>query len=212
MDVEAEKVKLADAISRGELETPIAVTGTDEIRLLATSVMVMQKSLKKAREESVLQDWLKTGIVRLNEVMVGEKEIAALCTQVITEIATCLDAKIGAFYILKERESEPVMSLLGSYAYAKRKNLSNEFKLGEGLVGQAALEKKQILITNVPEAYVKVTSGLGELLPQFIAVTPFLYENRVKGVVEVGFLNPITDNGHTDGVSEPGHEPGWYQP
>ena len=186
-------VKVADAISRGELETPIAITGTDEISRLATSVMLMQKSLKKAGEASDVQDWLKTGIVRLNEVMLGEKEIAALCTKVITEIAGYLDAKIGAFYILKEKEREPVLSLLGSYAYAKRKNLSNEFKLGEGLVGQAALEKKQILIGNVPEAYVKVTSGLGELLPRFIAVTPFLYETRVKGVVEVGFLNPVTD-------------------
>lgn len=186
-------VRVADAISRGELDTPVEVKGTDEVSKLATSVMLMQNALKKAGEASDVQDWLKTGIVRLNEVMLGEKEIASLGTQVITEIATYLDAKVGAFYTMKEKEKEHMLSLLGSYAYAKRKNLSNEFKLGEGLVGQAALEKKQILIRNVPEEYVKVTSGLGEALPQFIAVAPFLFESRVKGVIEVGFLNPITD-------------------
>ena len=82
---------------------------------------------------------------------------------------------------------------MGTYAYKKRKNLSNAFAVGEGLVGQAALEKQQILLKNVPEDYIKVTSGIGERVPAFICVTPFVYKGRVKGVVEIGTLHEMTD-------------------
>ncbi|MBI5115954.1 response regulator, partial [Candidatus Poribacteria bacterium] len=129
---------------------------------------------------------------RLNDVMRGELDVACLSSKVISEIATYLDAQVGAFYMLDGKGNGPVLSLLSSYAYTKRKNLSNEFKPGEGLVGQAALEKKQILVSNVPEEYVKVTSGLGEASPRSITVTPFLYESRVSGVVEIGTLGQMS--------------------
>ncbi|MBU0996404.1 MAG: HAMP domain-containing protein [Proteobacteria bacterium] len=184
---------VADAIARGDLETPIEIGGKDEIGKLSVSISDMQKALKKSRDESEDQNWLKTGTVRLNEVMLGETALASLGNNVITEIATYLDAKVGAFYLTDDRQKEPLLSLMGSYAYTKRKNLSNTFKFGEGLVGQAALEKKQILVSNVPKDHIKVVSGLGESSPRFISVIPFLYENQVTGVVEIGFLDQPSD-------------------
>ena len=186
-------VVVADAIARGELETPIDITGTDEIGKLSSSVLKMQTSLKKSRDDSSDQNWLKTGLVRLNEVMVGETDLAGLGNNVICEIATYLDAKVGAFYLTENMNSDSVLTLQGSYAYMKRKNLSNTFKFGEGLVGQSAREKKPILVSNVPEDHIKVVTGLGESTPRSIFVTPFLYENRVTGVIEIGFLDPPTD-------------------
>ena len=99
---------------------------------------------------------------------------------------------MGALYVAQDGNGS-ALSLMGSYAYTKRKNLSNVFKPGEGLVGQAALEKQPILLKNVPEDYVKVTSALGERVPRFICVSPFINEGRVKGVIEVGTLNEMTD-------------------
>jgi len=186
-------VSVADAIAGGDLETPIEINRKDEIGKLSVSVSEMQKALKRSRDESADQSWLKTGIVSLNDVMLGETELASLGNNVITEIATYLDAKVGAFYLTEDREKEPVLSLLGSYAYMERKNLSNTFKFGEGLVGQSAREKKRILVSHVPEDYIKVISGLGESSPRFISVIPFLYENQVTGVVEIGFLDQPTD-------------------
>ena len=186
-------VVVADAIAAGNLEAPIEISRKDEIGKLAVSVSEMQKALKKSRDESAGQNWLKTGIVRLNDVMLGETDLAGLGNNVITEIATYLDAKVGAFFLTEDREKEPVLSLLGSYAYTKRKNLSNQFRFGEGLVGQSAREKKRILISNVPEDHIKVVSGLGESSPRFISVIPFLYENQVTGVIEIGFLDQPTD-------------------
>ncbi|MBU0493834.1 MAG: response regulator [Chloroflexi bacterium] len=186
-------VTVADAIAAGDLETVIAIKSQDEVGQLAAAVTKMQAALRQAGAATAAQDWLKTGIARLNDVMRGELDVATLSSGVLLEIATYLDAQIGALYLLQEGAGEPVLALLSSYAYTKRKNLSNRFRAGEGLVGQAALEKHQILVRNVPEDYIKVTSGLGEASPQFIAVTPFLYEDRVKGVIELGTLSPIPD-------------------
>lgn len=154
-----------------------------------------RKAEMDIREKSEIlerQTWLRTGLTRLNEAMRGDPVAESLVSRVISEICTYIDAQMGAFYCTKEGEGLRFF-LLGSYAYTKRKNLSNLFKPGEGLVGQAVLEKRQILLKNVPEDYVRVTSGLGERIPRYICVTPFLYEGDVKGVIEVGSLNEMTD-------------------
>jgi signal transduction histidine kinase/DNA-binding response OmpR family regulator/HAMP domain-containing protein len=164
----------------------------DEIGTLARAFHDMAGSLGAARREAGKNDWLKTGIARLNEVMRGDPDVATLSAKVIAEMAQYLGAQVGALYTMGNSQ-HPSLSLTGSYAYRARKNLSNVFKLGEGLVGQAALEKQQILIKNIPDDYIRVTSGLGEGLPRFICVTPFLYEDRIKGVVELGTFNDVSE-------------------
>ena len=186
-------VRVADAIARGNLDLPVEAKGEDETGQLAASIKEMQKSLKRSQEESKAQDWLKTGIARINDVMAGELDVAVLTGKVISEIATYLNAGIGAVYLAAEEGREETLRLTGSYAYTKRKNLSNRFVFGEGLAGQAALEKKPILVRNVPADYLRITSGLGEAIPRFISVNPLLYEGRVKGVIEVGTLEDMSD-------------------
>ncbi len=186
-------VAAADAIAAGNLDTPIGVTSGDEVGRLASSMDVMQVALRAAGDEDRARDWLKTGLTRLNDVMRGELDVETLASRIISEISEYLDAKVGAFYVMSAPGEDATLSLLGSYAYTRRKNLSNLFKPGEGLVGQAALERKQILVSNVPEDYIKITSGLGEGAPRHICVTPLVFENRVKGVIEAGTLDPFTD-------------------
>ncbi len=180
---------IADEITRGNLEPDL---GTDPTAGTGIRVAIAQMllSLRANRDSTARQDWLKTGLARLNEVMIGDLDIEALASQVISEIATYLEAQVGALYLVRPGE-KLVLSLTGSYAYTQRKNLSNVYTIGQGLVGQAALEKQQILIRNVPDDYIKVTSGLGEAVPRFICVTPFLYEGRVEGVLEIGVLKEL---------------------
>ena len=104
------------------------------------AIGVMLTSLRENLNEAQTRDWLKTGVARLNEVMSGDPEIVDLAGRAISEIATYLDAQVGAFYVA-QHGAQPTFSLVGSYAYKKRKNLSDTFAIGEGLVGQAALEK-----------------------------------------------------------------------
>ena len=184
-----EVTRQVNEIAGGNYSANIApLSDKDE---LGAALQTMTAALRNAHLASTALDWLKSGLARLSDAISGDPTLETLATRAVSQIASTLDAQVGALYLAKEAE-KPKLVLLGSYAYSKRKNLSNEFALGEGLVGQAALERQQILIRNVPEDYVRVTSGLGESLPRFICVTPIVYENRLKGVLEIGMLGEFS--------------------
>src|SRR5260221_1724286 len=89
-------------------------------------------------------------------------------------------------------EQASILKLTSSYAYRERKSVSNAFRLGEGLVGQCALEKKTILLTRVPADYIQISSGLGEASPLNIIVLPVLFEGEVKAVIELASFHPFS--------------------
>jgi len=152
--------------------------------------------MAETTSKNMAQDWLKTGQTQLSEQMNGEQELAKLTKNVITFLATYLEMPIGMFYWYEEGKGDKKsrLKLVASYAYTHRQGISNEFLMGEGLVGQAALEKQEILITKVPDDYyVKIRSGLGKALPRTVIVQPLLYENTVKGVIELASFKPITN-------------------
>jgi signal transduction histidine kinase/DNA-binding response OmpR family regulator/HAMP domain-containing protein len=186
-------MSVTQSITEGNFNNNIDISSGDEVGILARSVNTMQTFLLNSREESTSQDWLKTGYSRLNDVMRGVPDMNTFASNVITEVASWTGAKIGAFYILSDDKENNAFLLTGSYAYTKRKNLSNIFKSGEGLIGQAALEKQQILLKNVPEDYIRITSGLGEAVPKFICLTPVVHENKVTAVIETGTLEEMTE-------------------
>src|SRR5690606_2024808 len=101
---------------------------------------------------------------------------------IMSELTPLVQASHGAFFVTDDSEAK-TLRLLATYAYRERKHVMTRFKLGEGLVGQAALEKKSILLTKVPNDYVQVTSGLGEAPPLNIIVLPVLFEGEVRAVV-----------------------------
>ncbi len=190
----------AEAIGQGNYDIDLKVRGEKDV--LGNAIDEMRSNLATMSRETEAQNWLKTGQAELNEKMRGEQDILELSDNVITYLATYLDAKVGAIYL---KEESGVLKLASSYAFTTRKNLSNEYKVGMGIVGQAAKEKKPILITDVPEDYVKINSGIGEAKPLNILVLPFVYEGAVKGVIELGsfhefkdlylqFLNTIVEN------------------
>jgi signal transduction histidine kinase/CheY-like chemotaxis protein len=137
---------------------------------------------------------MQQGAARLNDVMMGKNDVESLASKMLSEIAEWLDAKMGAFYIAETDSDGTILKLMGTFAFTQRKNLSSRYRPGEGLVGQAFLEKKQILIRNVPEDYIRIASGLGEAVPRYICVMPVVYEKTVKGVIEMAFFNPISDD------------------
>ncbi len=140
-----------------------------------------------AQKATETQIWLIAGQARLAEQMRGEQDLPTLAHSVIRQLCQYLNVPVGALY---GEEAEKLV-LWGSYAYIHRKHLSNTFRLGEGLVGQAALEKQPIFL-DVPDDYVVVRSGLGETPPRHIMALPFLYMNQVVGVIELATLSAFT--------------------
>ncbi|HDN26611.1 MAG TPA: GAF domain-containing protein [Thioploca sp.] len=152
-----------------------------------------------------MQDWLKTGQTQLSEQVSGEQDVITLSKNIITFLTTYLEAQVCVFYLLEEVErfdaeteqedntTNAHLKLIASYAYTQRKGVANEISVGEGLVGQAALEKQRIIVTEVPENYIHIQSGLGETVPRNLLVIPFMYENAVKGVIEMGSVHELTE-------------------
>src|SRR5439155_12080193 len=111
---------------------------------------------------------LKTNLAKFSGMMQGQRTGESLAQLIMSELTPLVSAQRGAFYVMEQEDDEPVLKLISSYAFTKRKNVSNRIPLGEGLVGQCALEKKTILVSDVPDDYVGIASGLGEAPPRNI--------------------------------------------
>ncbi len=178
-------VKQSNSIAKGDYSIQITPrSGKDE---LAVALSQMTSSLRETTAANERQNWLKTGQTKLNDGIRGDLDLDAICRSVLDFLASYLDIKVGGIFILEG----DTLRLLGTYGYKKRKNLSVEFKIGESLVGQAALEKKRILLTNVPEDYVYVSSGLGESVPRNIVDLPLMAGNQLVGVLELATVGEI---------------------
>jgi CheY-like chemotaxis protein/methyl-accepting chemotaxis protein len=177
----------ADRIGKGDYGVSITPRGESDI--LGNALERMRNNLQTLSKENGIRTWLLTGGSELNDVMRGEKNITALAQDVITHVSKYLKAQVGAIYLQENGRLE----LTGSYAYHHRKDNTNLIKPGEGLVGQAALEKKPIIFNDIPEDYIRIKSALGNTVPKNILVFPFLYEDTVKGVIELGCTQPISD-------------------
>ncbi len=184
---------VATAVTRGDLSRQIAVEAQGELDELKNNLNQMIANLKTTTEKNSEQDWLKTNLAKFSRMMQGQKDLEAVSKLIMSELTPLVSAHHGAFYIMESEESNtPVLKLIASYAYKERKHIGNKFHLGEGLVGQAALEKKPILLTNVPDDYITITSGLGEAPPRNIIVLPVLFEGDVKAVIELASFLPFS--------------------
>src|SRR6187401_491181 len=184
---------VATAVTKGDLTRSIQVDARGEVAALKDNINEMIRNLKDTTIKNSEQDWLKTNLAKFTRMLQGQKEMLTVGKLILSELAPVVGAQHGVFYVMQpgreestdEVERDAHLKLLSSYAYRNRKNVSNKFALGEGLVGQAALEKERILITNAPPDYVQITSGLGAAPPTNIIVLPVLFEGQVKAVIEL---------------------------
>lgn len=145
-------------------------------------------ALKKVELENADKNWLLAGGFELNEKTRGEREAGELAQTVIEQLCNYLKVQIGVLYLMENGQ----LSLAGSYAHNIRKGNATVIKIGEGLIGQAAAEKKTIVFTEVPADYVSINSGLGSIAPRNILVAPMVQDNVVKGVIEIGATREFT--------------------
>jgi len=176
--------EVATAVTKGDLTRMITVEAMGEVAALKDNINEMIVNLKDTTLKNSEQDWLKTNLAKFSRMLQGQKDMLTVAKLILSELAPVVEAQHGVFYIIGSKE-EPVLRLLASYAYRARKNVGNEFRLGEGVVGQAAVEKEKILLTNVPRDYIQVSSGLGEAPPLNILVLPVIFEGQVKAVIEL---------------------------
>ena len=177
---------VATAVTKGDLTRSVTVEAKGEVAELKDNVNEMIRNLRETTNQNSEQDWLKTNLAKFTRVLQGQRDLLTVSKTILSELAPLIDAHQGLFYIMDESEPEErKLKMLSSYAFKERKNLAQEWRIGEGLVGQCAYEKQRILLTNVPEDYIQITSGLGEARPLNIIVLPIIFEGKVKAVIEL---------------------------
>ncbi|AOW78957.1 hybrid sensor histidine kinase/response regulator [Colwellia sp. PAMC 20917] len=184
-------------VTDGDLAGNIDVAAKGEVETLKNGLNQMIRTLKDTSDTNNSQDWLKTNLSDFGRLMQGNNNLQSLADVMITKVCPVLEVQHGVFYALNKTVDstidEPKLIMLASYAYHERKSVSNEFEIGQGLVGQAALEKKRIMVHNVPKDYIQVRSGLGHSEPLNVVVLPVLFENALIGVVELGSFHPFSE-------------------
>ena len=178
----------ANTIADGDYSAEM--TPRSEKDELGVALNKMTANLREVSLQNETDNWLKTGQAELSDAMRGELDLPTLSKNVISYLAKYMNAQVGAMYLA---DGSGTLRMTGSYAFSKRKRLTNEIQLGEGLVGQAALEKESIAICEVPEDYITVNSGLGEAVPRHLLAAPMVLAGEVKGVLELGTFEPFSD-------------------
>jgi hypothetical protein len=177
---------VATAVTQGDLTRSITVEARGEMAQLKDTVNQMIRTLAETTKVNQEQDWLKTNVARFTRMLQGQRDLLGVARQVLNELAPLVNAHHGAFYMTESTDADrPQLKLFASYAYQERKAVSNVWRFGEGLVGQAALEGKRIVLSKVPSDYIQISSALGEAPPHAIVVVPIPFENEVKGVIEL---------------------------
>ncbi|MGH2749376.1 MAG: HAMP domain-containing protein [Actinomycetota bacterium] len=185
--------EVSKAVTEGDLTRRIDVEAKGEVNALADTINKMTDTLRETTRVNQEQDWLKTNLANIQRLMQGQRSLQLVSQLIMSELTPTVSAQHGAFFLTDSTDGKPLLKLIASYGYKARKSVSNRFKFGEGLVGQCALEKKPIVITEAPNDYIKVTSGLGETAPVNIIVIPVLFEDAALGVIELGSIKPFSE-------------------
>ncbi len=183
---------VATAVTKGDLSRSITVGAEGEVAALKDNINQMIFNLRETTQKNQEQDWLKTNLAKFSGMMQGQKNLESVSRLIMSELTPLVGGHQGAFFMMDVEKGEPILKLTSSYAYRERKTVANNFRLGESLVGQCALEKKTILLTRVPADYIQIASGLGEAPPLNIIVLPVIFEGAVKAVIELASFSPFS--------------------
>jgi signal transduction histidine kinase/HAMP domain-containing protein/ActR/RegA family two-component response regulator len=186
--------EVATAVTEGDLTRQVRVEASGEVAVLKDKLNEMIRNLRETTRQNIEQDWLKTNRERFTRMLQGERDLAAVSSMILSELAPLVSAQHAVFYLMTGPAdgSDPVLTFQAGYGYEERKQLATSFRLGDGLVGQCAKEKKRILLTEVPGDYVRINSGLGVASPLNIIVLPILFEGSVRAVLELASFSPFS--------------------
>lgn len=176
--------KFAESISQGNLEAEYSAAKADT---LGESLMTMRKSLIDASEREEKERFRTTGLATIGEILrTHVNDLQGLCDAVLKEVLRYMNANQGSIFTVENTDSDQAhLKLMSTRAWDRKKFLEKRIEIGQGLVGQVVLEKTSIYMTDLPNEYVSITSGLGQANPRSILIVPLTNEERVVGVLEL---------------------------
>ncbi|GAC1390476.1 MAG: hypothetical protein NVSMB34_04050 [Variovorax sp.] len=183
--------EVATAVTQGDLTRSITVEAQGEVAALKDTINEMIRNLKDTTQKNTEQDWLKTNLAKFSRMLQGQKDLLTVGQLILSELAPVVGAQQAEFYLLTTAAgaTTPKLKLFASYASGGQSSHGKEIDLGQGLVGQCAVEKSKILLTNVPSTGFRVATGLSEGAAMDVIVLPVVFEDEVRGVLELASLD-----------------------
>jgi HAMP domain-containing protein/signal transduction histidine kinase/CheY-like chemotaxis protein len=189
--------EVATAVTKGDLTRSISVEALGEMAALKDNINEMIRNLKDQTLKNAEQDWLKTNLARFSRMLQGERDLATISNLIMSELAPLVNAQYGVFYVANENDNGPTLDLVASYGAGSREAVKSRFELREGLIGQAAADKRPMRLANVPGDYIRIGSGLGEGRPANVNILPALFEDEVKAVIELASFEDFNETHHS---------------
>ncbi len=183
--------EVATAVTKGDLTRSIQVEASGEVAELKDNINTMINNLRGTTERNTEQDWLKTNLARFTGMLQGQRDLETVGRMLLSELVPLVNAQQGLIYQM-ETEDSAEMVLLSAFASDGKDGHLRRLQLGEGLIGQCALERRRMLINDLPGDSIQIRSGLFEAKPRNVIVLPVLFEDRVKAVIELASLNWFT--------------------
>ena len=185
---------VATAVTQGDLTRMITVDAAGEVGELKDNINQMIANLSVTTQRNEQTDWLNSNLARIGGMLQGHRDLGAVSRLIMSELTPLVGAQHGAFYMAHNTDgSETTYELLAGYGYRTRKGVPTAYRVGEGLVGQAAMERKAIIVTNVGKTLLRISTGIGEGTPVNIVVLPVLFEEQCLAVIELASFRPFSE-------------------
>ncbi|MEV0278241.1 HAMP domain-containing protein [Streptomyces sp. NPDC050610] len=190
--------EVASAVAQGDMSRSITVETQGEVAELKNNINLMVANL---RETTRAKDWLESNLARLAGLMQGHRDLMEVADLILRELTPLVNAQYGAFFLAEPEEGTNGAAAAGArglafiagYGSAQGATVDTPGMPGHGLVRQAALEKKRILVEEAPPGYIKINSGLGEAAPASVVIIPILFEDQLLGVIELASFSRFSD-------------------
>ncbi len=184
-------INIADEIAKGNYA--LKVNASQDTDLLNKAIANMTDNLMNMTQHTQQQDWLKTGQTLLAEQMSGDQSLEKLSTNIINFLTEYLQAEVGAFYLFNNSGAEALLIRSAAHACVLTDNIPDSFGLQDGVIGHLLRDPKTIILKDTPPEYLQIKSGLGQCEPHTILIMPVLYENKLKGAIELATLKPFDE-------------------
>jgi len=182
----------ASSVAAGDLTRTIAVEAEGEVAELKDNINAMVQSLRDTVQANLEQDWLKSNLASIGSMMQGHRDLVVVAELIMEELAPLLGAQHGTFFLAEEAGGETRLRLIAGYGLCADKDAPIQYRIGQSLIGQVAKSKRPIVVDEIPQGYIRISSGLGEAPPANLAVLPLTFEGHVMGVVELASFTRFT--------------------
>ncbi len=179
------------AISLGDYSSDIKMRSEQDELVMA--LLKMTNELRSTSHDNERQNWVKNGVATLSDRLIGSTNLTIMGNTLLSFLADYLNIQIGVFYTTATINKEKIIEMKASYAFTEKNKGDTQYKFGEGIIGQAALERRSFIISDVPQGYCTIHTSLTEINCCNLLVEPIIFDNDVEGVLELGKLSEFTE-------------------